>query len=602
MPKAIVVDDTFDWGDDRPPRRPWSRTRDLRVPRARPDARAPRTCPHGPARHLPRAGAPTRSSSTCSASASPPSSSCRCSTSLSERHLVARGLANYWGYNTIAFFAPDARLRHRRRGQQVAEFKTMVKALHRAGLEVILDVVYNHTGEGDQRGPTLSLRGIDNAAYYRLEPRPRRVLRRLHRLRQHPEHAAPAQRCSSCSTACATGSRTCTSTASASTSRRRSAAAERVDARRRLLRHACARTRAVAREADRRAVGPRARRLSGRRVPARMAEWNGRYRDRCGASGAATQGQSPSWPRGSPARATSSRGGRGAVASINFVTCHDGFTLRDLVSYEHKHNEANGEDNRDGTNDNWSRNWGVEGADRRPAVLALRDARRSAICSPRSSFAGRADAARRRRDRPHAARQQQRLLPGQRAHLDRLEPRRRRARRCSSSRARCCASCASNPVLRRRSFFQGRVGRARLRRQRRHKDVSWLRPDGEELEPTTGTSDSPRRSACSSTAEHRRERRSTAARSGRDAAAVLNGGAERTSRCRVSDAWPLARALQPLGGPASCAADPACASRTGAAAIRGASSGPGAGPARRRTRVLRAASVAVSLRRAPRRR
>ena len=101
-----------------------------------------------------------------------------------ERHLVERGLVNYWGYNTIGFFAPDIRY-SARPASPVGEFKTMVKRLHDAGIEVILDVVYNHTGEGNHHGPTLSFRGIDNAAYYRLDPDDPCALRRLHRDRQH---------------------------------------------------------------------------------------------------------------------------------------------------------------------------------------------------------------------------------------------------------------------------------------------------------------------------------------------------------------------------------------------------------------------------------
>ena len=111
-----------------------------------------------------------------------------------EWHLIKRGLKNYWGYNTLSYFAPDVRYAASSSPvDAVREFKMMVRALHAAGLEVILDVVYNHTAEGNHRGPTLSLRGIDNASYYRLHPQNRRLLPGLHRLRQHAEHAQPAR-------------------------------------------------------------------------------------------------------------------------------------------------------------------------------------------------------------------------------------------------------------------------------------------------------------------------------------------------------------------------------------------------------------------------
>jgi glycogen operon protein len=129
-----------------------------------------------------------------------------------DRYLFARGLTNYWGYNTLAFFAPDVRYATASGGRQVGEFKTMVKRLHRAGLEVVLDVVYNHTGEGDQRGPTLSLRGIDNAVYYRLDPADPRSYVDVTGCGNTLNCPTRAPR-SSCSTVCATGSRRCTSTA-----------------------------------------------------------------------------------------------------------------------------------------------------------------------------------------------------------------------------------------------------------------------------------------------------------------------------------------------------------------------------------------------------
>ena len=210
----------------------------------------------------------------------------------------------------------------------------------------------------------------------------------------------------------------------------------------------------------------------------------------CATSGAATRGWCPSSRRASSGSSDIyQRSARGAYASVNFVVAHDGFTLHDLVSYEQKHNEANGEDNRDGTDDNLSRNWGAEG---RPTTEDP-DAPRSRDAQlPRDArvLAGRADALARRRDRAHAGRQQQRLRAGQRDHLGELGSRRARAGNSrvhaarssrSVARTRCCADATSSAASPSESGA---------------KELIWLRPDGQEMTDADWHDRRATRSAC----------------------------------------------------------------------------------------------------------
>ena len=215
--------------------------------------------------------------------------------------------------------------------------------------------------------------------------------------------------------------------------------------------------------------------------PARFREWNGKFRD---ARAPALEGRREL----AASSATASRfagfvpGRRSSPqASVNFITAHDGFTLHDLVTYGDKHNEANGEGNRDGADDNQSWNHGVEGETDDPGIIALRERQKRNLLATLLSVAGRADAAGWRRDGAHPGRQQQRLLPGQRALVDRLEARRRAAlahvhpasaSRCAAS-TRCCSAGAS--------FVVSRSGLG-------SKDLEWLRPDGDEMTPRTGMS------------------------------------------------------------------------------------------------------------------
>ncbi len=297
---------------------------------------------------------------------------------IDDKALVDRGLTNYWGYNTIGFFAPHAQYSSSgQMGEQVSEFKSMVRSLHAAGIEVILDVVYNHTGEGNHLGPTLCFRGVDNAAFYRL-------------LADNPRFYLDY-----------TGTGNTVDTLNPRTlqlvmdSLRYWVCEMHVDGFRFDLAPALARdgtgvnkfhaffkvieqdpvlsqVKLIAEPWD---VGDGGYQVGN--FPAPFSEWNGKYRDavrgfwkgdegRIGEMGYRLTG-SPDLYRHS---------GRRPYASINFVTAHDGFTLNDLVSYNEKHNEANGDGNKDGDNNNLSWNCGVEGPTDDPQIHTLRERQR----------------------------------------------------------------------------------------------------------------------------------------------------------------------------------------------------------------------------------
>lgn len=293
---------------------------------------------------------------------------------VSDRHLPENGLSNYWGYNTIGFFAPDVRYSASMvRGSQVNEFKDMVKALHRAGIEVIIDVVYNHTAEGNHLGPTLSFKGIDNASYYRLTEDKRyymdytgtgntlnanlpNVLRlmmdslRYWILEMHID-----------------GFRFDL----ASTLARELHEVDRLSAFFDIIHQdpVISQVKLIAEPWD---VGEGGYQVG--KFPPGWAEWNGLYRDciRDFWRGADSMlGEFAQRFTGSSDLYQDDY--RKPTASINFITAHDGFTLNDLVSYNEKHNEANGENNNDGESDNKSWNCGVEGPTDDPVILELRN-------------------------------------------------------------------------------------------------------------------------------------------------------------------------------------------------------------------------------------
>ncbi len=290
-----------------------------------------------------------------------------------EWFLHDRGLRNYWGYSTIGYLAPHSEYAATgRHGEQVREFKGMVKALHRAGIEVILDVVYNHTAEGDHLGPLLSFRGVDDRSYYRLDPDdPSRYVDFTGTGNSlNPVHPSVLRlimdslrywvvECH------VDGFRFDLAAALA----REFFEVDRLSAFFDVIHQdpVLSQVKLIAEPWD---VGPGGYQVGN--FPVLWSEWNGIYRDtvRDWWRGQATRGQFASRLSGSSDLYQAD--GRDPLASINFVTAHDGFTLADLVSYERKHNEANMEDNRDGTDDNRSWNCGVEGETDDPAVLSLR--------------------------------------------------------------------------------------------------------------------------------------------------------------------------------------------------------------------------------------
>ncbi|MFF5365467.1 glycogen debranching protein GlgX [Streptomyces scabiei] len=369
---GVVTDPYFDWGDDRPPRRAYADTviyeAHVRgLTRTHPDV-------------------PPELRGTYAGLAHPAVVEHLTSLGVTAIELMPvhqfvqdgvlrdRGLTNYWGYNTIGFFAPhNAYAAHGTRGQQVSEFKSMVKALHAAGLEVILDVVYNHTAEGNEKGPTLSFRGLDNSSYYRLvdgdwghyydttgtgnsllmrHPYVLQLIMDSLRYWVTEMHVDGFR------------------FDLAATLARQFHEVDRLSAFFDLIQQdpVISRVKLIAEPWD---VGEGGYQVGN--FPPLWSEWNGKYRDAVRdfwRGRPHTLGEFASRLTGSADLYEHNR--RRPRASVNFVTAHDGFTLRDLVSYDDKHNEANGEGGRDGESVNRSWNCGVEGPTDDPRVRALR--------------------------------------------------------------------------------------------------------------------------------------------------------------------------------------------------------------------------------------
>jgi isoamylase len=286
--------------------------------------------------------------------------------------LLEKGLRNYWGYNTLAFFAPHAEYAAAGEGQQVQEFKSMVKAMHAAGIEVILDVVYNHTAEGNHLGPTLSFKGIDNPAYYRLVEDDQRYYmdytgtgNSLNVRQPHSLQLIMDSLRYWVTEMHVDGFRFDL----AATLAREFYDVDKLATFFEMVQQdpVVSRVKLIAEPWD---IGPGGYQVGG--FPPLWTEWNGAYRDtvRDFWRGEPSLGDFASRISGSSDYYEHS--GRRPFASINFVTAHDGFTMRDLVSYNEKHNDANGEDGNDGESHNRSWNHGVEGPTDDPAVLELR--------------------------------------------------------------------------------------------------------------------------------------------------------------------------------------------------------------------------------------
>jgi isoamylase len=475
MPKCIVVDPSFAWGDDRHPRTPWNRTVIYET--------------HVKGMTMRHPDVPEELRGTYLGLATDPVIEHLLSLGVTavellpvhqfidDRHLTERGLSNYWGYNTIGFFAPEARYEAAAvPGNQVDEFKTMVRTLHANGLEVILDVVYNHTGEGNHMGPTLSFKGIDNRAYYRTvqdDPRyyhdftgtgnslnvqhPRTLQLIMDSLRywvteMHVDgfrfDLAPVLA-------------------------RELFEVDRLSAffdiiqQDPVLNH----VKLIAEPWD---VGPGGYQVGN--FPVGWAEWNGKYRDDVRKFWKGEQGQVPSL-----ASRLSGSGDiyqwtqRGAYASVNFVVAHDGFTLHDLVSYEQKHNEANGEGGQDGANDNESRNWGVEGETEDEGILDMRyRSMRNFLATVAFSQGVPMIAHGDEIARTQGGNNNVYAQDNETAWMDwELDERRQRLLKFTRL---VFAIRTQNRVLRRRTFFRGEVVS-----HEGLKDLTWLRPDGTEM-------------------------------------------------------------------------------------------------------------------------
>jgi glycogen operon protein len=475
IPKCVVVDPAFTWGDDRLLRTPWHKTliyevhvkgftaQHPQVPQSLRGTFAGLACPPV-IEYLQQLGI-------TAVELMPVHHS------VIDKHLIDRGLTNYWGYNSIGFFAPDARFSSAGPlGGQLTEFKTMVKTLHSAGIEVILDVVYNHTAEGNHLGPTLSFRGIDNTAYYRL-------------VRDRPRHYMDYTGCGN--TLNMTHPRTLQLIMD---SLRYWVREMHVDGFRFDLASALARelhdvdrlgaffdiihqdpvlsqVKLIAEPWD---LGEGGYQVGN--FPVLWAEWNGKYRDTVRRYWKGDPGQLGDLAY----RMTGSSdlyepSGRRPSASINFVTAHDGFTLHDLVSYNEKHNEVNGDDNRDGHNENLSWNCGVEGPTSDPEILRLRERqKRNFLATLLLSqgvpmLCGGDEIGRVQRGNNNAYCQDNELSWFDWT-LD--QPR----RELLAFTRYTIELVRRHPVFRRRRFFQGR----RIRGSE-VKDLSWFRPDGKEM-------------------------------------------------------------------------------------------------------------------------
>jgi glycogen operon protein len=478
MPKAIVVDPAFDWGPDRPPRTLWADTviyethvKGLTwthpdVPEAQRGTYAAVAHP-AVIEHFTKLGV-------TAVELMPVHQF------VHDDRLMALGLRNYWGYNSIAYLAPHNEYASRHGHRAVTEFKAMVRALHAAGIEVILDVVYNHTAEGNHLGPSLAYRGIDNQSYYRLVD------------------AAPRFYSDSTGTGNSLNVRNPHVLQLMMDSLRYWVLEMHVDGFRFDLAASLARqfhevdrlsaffdiiqqdpvisqVKLIAEPWD---VGDGGYQVGN--FPPLWSEWNGKFRDsirdywRESSEGSAI-GELAERLTGSSDLYEAT--GRRPFASINFVTCHDGFTVADLVSYNEKHNDANGEDGHDGTDDNRSWNCGAEGPTDDPEVLALRRQQvRNFLATLMLSqgvpmLLGGDELGRTQDGNNNAYCQDSPISWYDWAGVD---------EELLAWTRRLIALRRDHPVFRRRRFFQGRSLRGSVRPDGLP-DIAWLRPDGKEM-------------------------------------------------------------------------------------------------------------------------
>jgi len=471
MLKAVVVDPAFTWGADRPPHTPWHRTIIYEVHVKGFTIRHPEVPAGLRGTYAALATAPVIDHLTqlgVTAVELMP-----VHTFVDDRHLIERGLRNYWGYNSIGFFAPEPR--YCATGS-INDFKTMIKTLHSAGIEVILDVVYNHTAEGNHLGPTLSFRGIDNPAYYRLVPddpryymdytgtgntlnmRHPRVLQlimdslRYWVLEMHVD-----------------GFRFDL----AATLARELHEVDRLGAFLDIIHQdpILSQVKLIAEPWD---LGEGGYQVG--KFPVGWAEWNDKYRDVVRSYWKGDGGLIGELAyRITGSSDLYARSGRKPYASINFVTAHDGFTLHDLVSYNSKHNEANGEENRDGSDNNRSWNCGVEGPTDDPEVNRLRARQKRNFMATTllsqgvpmllaGDEIGRTQAG---NNNAYCQDNEISWVDWTPEHMD-LDT--------LGFVRQLIALHKEHAVFRRRKFFQGRkIKGAEI------KDIVWLRPDGEEM-------------------------------------------------------------------------------------------------------------------------
>jgi glycogen operon protein len=474
LPKCVVVDPAFSWGQDAPLRIPWHKTLIYEMHVRGFTAQHPK---------VPKELRGTYAGLTHPAVVDYIKSLGITAVELmpvhqfvADKSLVDRGLTNYWGYNSIGFFSPESRYASTGvLGEQVAEFKTMVKTFHREGIEVVIDVVYNHTGEGNQLGPTLCFRGIDNAAYYRLvddrryymdytgcgntlnmtHPRTLQLIMDSLRYWVLDMHVDGFR------------------FDLASTLARELHSVDRLGAFFDIIHQdpVLSQVKLIAEPWD---LGEGGYQVGN--FPVLWAEWNAEYRDTVRRFWKGEGGL----VGGLAMRLTGSgdlydRGGRRPYASINFVTAHDGFTLTDVVSYNEKHNEANGEENRDGHNENLSWNCGAEGPTDNREIIALRARQQknflaTLILSQGVPMLLAGDEIGRTQRGNNNAYCQDNEISWMDWKLDRSK------RELLEFTQLLIRLFHQHPVLRRRVFFQGR----RIRGSE-VKDLAWFKPDGKEM-------------------------------------------------------------------------------------------------------------------------